>query len=195
MKNAWIVASVFLTHAAEAGPSRTEFHQRVYQLHEKQIAQHTVRTEETTDDYNGLAAKGYSYLNTRYFDTQTGLLLSRIRRDAKAPEFIHIAEVNIYDANGRLIRDFVSAAPPWKPLHPAIAYINLHQYNGQLHSYRQFELDGQVNYEFCEGQLNGKAVRLSIDWRDMNKQTLSTPEYLACFDGMSGDWKRYTTPQ
>lgn len=177
---------------AVAAPSRPEFHRAVYALHEQQLAQHTVRTEETTGKYEGVAAAGYHYRVTSYYDAGTGHLLSRIQRDAKLPEAIHIAEVNIYDADGRLVRDFFSSAPPWRPIHPSHAYINLHHHNGRLHSFRQFELEGQVNYEFCEGELDGNPVRIALS--DSEKKTLASPEYRACFDGMSTDWAQYTTP-
>jgi hypothetical protein len=177
---------------AVAAPSRPEFHRAVYALHEQQLAQHTVRTEETTGKYEGVAAAGYHYRVTSYYDAGTGRLLSRIQRDAKLPEAIHIAEVNIYDADGRLVRDFFSSAPPWRPIHPSHAYINLHHHNGRLHSFRQFELEGQVNYEFCEGELDGNPVRIALS--DSEKKTLASPEYRACFDGMSTDWAQYTTP-
>lgn len=177
---------------AVAAPSRPEFHRAVYALHEQQIARHTIRTEETTGEYQGVAAAGYRYLITSYYHMETGRLLSRIQRDARLPEAIHIAEVNVYDADGRLIRDFFSSAPPWRPAHPSHAYINVHNYNGRLHSFRQYELEGQVNYEFCEGELDGKPVRIALSGID--QKILASPEYLACFDGMSKDSARYTTP-
>ena len=181
--------------AAVAAPSRPDFHRLVYELHVRQLAKHSVRTEEKTGAYNGTAAEGYRYRITGYFDAESGRLLSRIQRDADKPDAIHISEVNIYDANGRLIRDYLSIAPPWNPVHPSNAYLNLHHFPGKLHSFRQFELDGLVNYEYCEGELDGKPVRISLPWNDMNKETTSTAEYRACFDGMSKDWKRYITPQ
>lgn len=192
----YVVAGVALCIAQLAGaaPSRPEFHRAVVALHEQQIAQYTIRTEETTGDYQGVAAAGYRYRITSYYDAGTGRLLSRIQRDARLPEAIHIAEVNVYDANGRLVRDYFSSAPPWRPLHPSHAYINLHYYNGGLHSFRQFELDGQVNYEFCKGDLDGKPVRIAMDWSGPDEKTRSSPEYRSCFDGMSTDWARYTAP-
>lgn len=177
---------------AVAAPSRPEFHRAVYALHEQQLARHTVRTEETNGTYEGVAAAGYQYRITSYYDAGTGRLLSRIQRDARLPEAIHIAEVNVYDADGRLVRDFFSSAPPWRPIHPSHAYINLHHHNGRLHSFRQFELEGQVNYEFCEGELEGKPVRIALS--DSEEKILASPEYRACFDGMSADWAQYTTP-
>lgn len=179
---------------AAAAPSRPEFHRAVYALHEQQLARHAVRTEETRGAYEGVAAAGYRYRITSYFDAASGRLLSRIQRDAMLPEAIHIAEVNIYDADGRLVRDFFSSAPPWRPQHPSHAYINLHHHNGGLHSFRQFELDGQVNYESCEGTRDGKPVRIAGDWSDHDEKIRSSPEYRACFDGMSADWARYVSP-
>lgn len=179
---------------AVTGASRPEFHRAVYALHEQQIAKHTTRTEEKTGAYKGSVAAGYSYRITSYFDAATGRLVSRIQRDLDLPEAIHSAEVNIYDDKGRVVRDFLSISTPWRPDWPTNAYINLHHYNGKLHSWRQFELDGRVNYEFCEGELDGKRVRISLDWTDMNELTTGTTEYRACFDGMSNDWEPYITP-
>lgn len=194
MKKRIAVLGLCLAQMAVAAPSRPEFHRAVYALHEQQIAKHTVRTEEKTGDYNGVAAKGYRYRITSYYDAGTGRLLSRVERNADLPEAIHITEVNIYDADGRVVRDFFSSAPPWKPIHPSHAYINLHHHNGKLHSFRQFELNGQVNYESCEGELGGKRVRISLDWGDINEKNTITPEYRACFDGINNDWKPYVTP-
>lgn len=182
------------TQIAVAAPSRPEFHRAVYVLHEQQLARHTVRTEETNGKYEGVAAAGYRYRITSYYDAASGHLLSRIQRDAALPEAIHIAEVNVYDAEGRVVRDYFSSAPPWRPLHPSHAYINLHNRNGGLHSFRQFELDGQVNYEACEGEFEGKPIRLAYDGDDLTEKIRSSPEYRACFDGMSTDWARYASP-
>jgi hypothetical protein len=191
----WItIVCLCVAQMAVAAPSRPEFHRAVYALHEQQIARHAVRTEEASGKYEGIAAAGYRYRITSYYDAETGRLLSRIQRDAQVPEAIHIAEVNVYDADGRLVRDFFSSAPPWRPVHPSHAYINLHNHNGRLHSFRQHELEGQVNYEFCEGELEGKPVRIALDGDEINEKTRASPEYRACFDGMSRDWARYTAP-
>lgn len=180
--------------AAAAAPSRPEFHRLAYALHERQIAKHTIRTEEESGEYQGVAAAGYRYRTTSYFDAATGRLLTRVQRDADRPQAIHSVEVNIYDDTGRLVRDYLSIALPWKPDWPASAYLNLHHYNGGLHSWRQYELDGRVNYEFCEGELDGKRVKISLDWTDINEKTTSTPAYKACFDGMRNDWEPYLNP-
>jgi len=92
-------------------PARPDFHHLVYALHEQQLAARTVRTEETSGAYNGMAAAGYRYREIRYYDEKMGRLLSRIQRDTDVPDAIHISEVNIYDASGQLTRDYLSIAP------------------------------------------------------------------------------------
>lgn len=194
MKNWAAILGLCISQMTLAGPTRPEFHRAVYVLHEQQIARHTIRTEEKTGDYKGAAAKGYRYRITSYFDAATGRLLSRVERNADLPEAIHIVEVNIYDADGKVVRDYFTSAPPWKPVHPSHAYLNLHNYNGKLHSFRQFELDGRVNYEACEGELDGKRVKISLDWTDIDEKSTASPAYRACFDGMSNDWQSHITP-
>ncbi len=190
-------AMLFLACASAqaAGGEREKFHKAVYALHEKLIAQHSVRTTEETGKYNGVAAGGERYLITSYYDTVTGIFLSRIQRNAVNPSEIHISEVNIYDDKGKLIRDYFTSAPPWRPNYPSHAYINLHHYNGKLHSWRQFEITGEVNYESCDGELDGKQVRISLDWTDIKPGNTSSPEYHACFDGMSNEWKSFVDPK
>lgn len=180
--------------SAFAAPGPTDFHRGVYALHEQQIAQREIRTEEAAGSYEGAAAARYRYVETRYFDKASGRLLSRVRRDAALPELVHIAEVNIYDDAGKLLRDFGSVTLPWAPLHPVRTFINMHHYNGALHSFRQYDFFGQVSYEFCEGSFEGKHVRISLDGSDINAASTSGFDYQACFDGMSKDWAQYVKP-
>jgi len=191
MKTYAALLSMMLPALVMASP--IEFHQAVYALHEKLIVDRKIRTEEEKAGYEGAAAKGYRYVETSYYDADSGLLISRVRRDAVRPEYIHIAEAYIYE-NGQLIRDFGSITLPWAPLHPVRTFINLHHYSGALHSLRQYNYVGEVSYESCKGELNGKPVRLSLDSIDIDKATKAMQEYKACFDGMSTDWKTYIRP-
>jgi hypothetical protein len=189
-----VLALLCLSSApALAAPNPADFHRALYALHEQQLAGRAVRTEQEMGNYEGAAAARYRYVDTRYFDAATGALLSRVRRDAAAPEFVHIVEVNVYE-QGRLTRDFGSITLPWAPLHPVRTMINLHHYNGGLHSFRQHDFFGQVAYEFCEGDLSGKRVRISLDGSDINDQATATAAYQACFGGMGREWAQYTTP-
>ena len=176
-----------------AAPTPADFHRAVYTLHERQIAQHMIRIEEERGDYQGAAAARYHYVDTLYYDAVSGRLLSHVRRDAEMPEYVHIVEVNIYE-NGKLVRDFGSLTLPWTPLQPTRTFINLHQYNGQLHSFRQYNFFGDVGYESCTGALAGKPVRIALDESEINETSAATVEYKACFEGVSADWKRYQVP-
>jgi hypothetical protein len=188
-----LLVLVGVTPIAAATPE-ADFHRAVYALHERQVARHAVKTTEERGDYEGAAAARYRYVDTRYYDAADGRLLSHIRRDAAMPELIHIAEVNVYDDTGRLVRDFGSITLPWAPLQPVRTFINLHHYNGGLHSFRQYDFFGQIGYESCEGRLDGKSVRISLDGSDINAASTAAPAYKACFDGMSKDWAQYIAP-
>lgn len=192
MKTAIALLCMFAAPALAAG-SLADFHQSLYALHEQQISGQKIRTEEDKASYEGAAAAGYRYVEISYYDADTGVLLSRIRRDAARPEYVHIAEVYLYE-NGRLVRDFGSITLPWSPLQPVRTFINFHHYNGALHSVRQYDYSGQISYESCKGDLNGKPIRLSLDSLDIDKATQATPDYKACFNGMNTDWAQYTQP-
>lgn len=178
---------------AFAAGTPADFHQALYTLHEQQINGRKIRMQEDKANYEGSAAAGYRYIETSYYDAETGVLLSRIRRDAARPEYVHIAEVYLYE-NGKLVRDFGSITLPWSPLHPVRTYLNFHRSNGALHSVRQYDYSGEVSYESCKGELNGKPIRLSLDSLDIDKATQATPEYKACFEGMNPDWAQYLQP-
>lgn len=195
MKIVWIAFGVSLASAVPAAPTPQEFHRAVYALHLRQIDGRAIRTEEETGEYYGAAARGYRYRVTRYYDAASGRLLSRLQRDAERGDAIHIAEVNVYDADGRLVRDYLSSAPPWQPAFPTHAYLNLHHYNGQLHSFRQFELDGRVNYEACQGEFGGRRVRIAHEAADRTESVTASSAYRACFDGLLGDWSAYVHPR
>lgn len=192
MKTAIALLCLIAAPAYAAG-SLADFHQSLYALHEQQISGRKIRTEEEKASYEGAAAAGYRYVETSYYDADPGVLLSRIRRDAARPEYVHIAEVYLYE-NGRLVRDFGSITLPWSPLQPVRTFINFHHYNGALHSVRQYDYSGEVSYESCKGDLNGKPIRLSLDSLDIDKATKATSEYQACFNGMNTDWAQYTQP-
>lgn len=181
------------TLPALAVETPADFHKALYALHEQQISGKKIRIEEEKAPYDGAAAAGYRYVETSYYDADTGTLLSRVRRDAARAEYVHIAQVYLYE-NGKLIRDFGSITLPWSPLHPVRTFLNFHHYKGTLHSMRQYDFTGQVSYESCKGNWNGKPIRLSLDSIDIDKATQATPEYKQCFDDMRVDWAQYKQP-
>lgn len=192
MKTQYLLLALLSTPVF-AEPSPADFHRAVFRLHEQQIAQRQIRTEEESGDYEGSAAARYSYVDTRYYDAASGKLVSRVRRDADDSDLVHIVEANVYE-QGRLVRDFGSVSMPWKPQQPVRTFINLHHYNGGLHSFRQYDFYGQVGYEFCEGNLAGKPVRIGLDGSDINAESTATPAYKACFEGMRKGWESFLEP-
>lgn len=195
MKFACTLTFILLSASALATPNGPAFHQAVYALHQAKTSKSETRTETEKGQYEGAAARAYSYLETRYFDKKTGRLVSRVRHDAADPNAIHIAEVNIYDDTGRLIRDYGSISLPWAPKEPVRTFINLHQYNGGLHSFRQYDVSGNVGYEFCEGKFEGKPQRLSLDATDITKQVTDSALYRACFANPSIKVADYLMPK
>ena len=169
-----------------------EFRAALISLHQQQTEGKSIRVEIKQGQYEGASAANMRYTDTHYFD-YSDKLISHIQSDADDPRKIHIIEVNIIE-NGRVIRDFGSISLPWAPDLPIRSMINLHQYNDQLHSFRQYNLDGEVDYEACDGKYAGKPVRLSLDGSDIKPENTSSDLYKACFKGMSTDWKSYTTP-
>lgn len=180
--------------AVAAGVTGPEFHRALFALQQQVVSSRPIRSVEETGQYEGAAAARYRYRDTRYYDAENGRLLARVRRDAELAEAIHIVEVNIFDAEGRLIRDFGSVALPWAPRIPVRTFINLHHYNGALHSFRQYDIDGNVAYESCEGVLAGQKVHIALDAVDRGPATAALPEYKACFDGMAANWRDYLAP-
>jgi len=188
-----ILLLLILFAATASANEAQQFHQALYALHERQLAQHAVRTEEESGNYEGEAAARYGYVDTRYYDAPSGRLLARVRRDAEDADLVHIIEVNVYE-NGRLVRDFGSITLPWAPRHPVRTMINLHQYPGALHSFRQYNIFGEVTFESCEGLFEGKRVSLALDGSNILPAVTSSASYRACFEGLAKDWQSYKTP-
>ncbi len=178
--------------AASIDPQK--FHLALYDLHQQMIKDKQLRLVETEGQYNGSAAETYRYRDTEYYDASNGRLLSHVRRDATKPEALHHIEVNIYDNRGRIVRDFGSLSLPWAPSNPVRIFINLHRYNGGLHSFRQFDADGEVTYESCNGLFKKRKVLISLDGTDIKPPATATVEYKACFNGMESGWAVYATP-
>lgn len=181
-----------LCMSASIDPAK--FHQALYELHLQTIKGKQLRLVETEGQYQGSAAGKYRFKDTRYFDASNDRLLSHVIRDGENPVAIHIVEVNIYDDTGRIVRDFGSITLPNQPTRPIRTFINFHLYNKELHSFRQFDVDGEITYESCKGKLENRTVNISLDGLDIKPATTSFVEYKTCFDGIKTDWANYAVP-
>jgi hypothetical protein len=171
------------------------FASRAYDLHQRQIAGRAIRQTEVVGHYNGTAASGYAYKEASYYDTHTGLLLSRVRVDRDRPKILHIVEVFIHDEQGRVIRDFAAIYLPWSQNAPMRTLINVHQYNRDLHAYRQFDASGERIYEQCRGMHAGAQVDISLEQQEIGPATTASDAYQACFTGVQPTAGAYLSPQ
>lgn len=174
--------------------SWNRFAGKTHDLHQRQIAGRAIRQTDVTDRYNGTAASGYAYKETSYYDAQTGQLLSRVRVDRDRPRILHSVEVFVHDEQGRVVRDFVSIYLPWAQNAPMRTMINVHQYNNDLHAYRQFDASGTRIYEQCKGRHAGQQVDISLEQQEIGPPTTVSDVYKSCFAGVQETVGAYLVP-
>ncbi len=175
--------------------SWNRFAGQAHDLHKQQITGRAIRQTEVVGQYYGTAAHGYAYTETSYHDAQTGLLLSRVRVDRDRPKILHIIEVFLYDEQGRIIRDFAAIYLPWAQNAPMRTMINVHQYNRDLHAYRQFDASGERVYEQCKGLHAGQKIDISLEQQDIGPPATVSDVYQACFAGVQQTAGLYLNPQ
>ncbi|HEY5683341.1 MAG TPA: hypothetical protein VIR61_06670 [Sulfuricaulis sp.] len=166
-------------------------------VHELQSQGRNLEKKERTGGYSGLPK---FYREVEYIDADSGKLLSRIRRESANPNNIHTIEVFFYDDQGRVSQDFSASYLARYRNAPIQTLINLHHYNGDLHSFRQFDASDNLIYEDCQGQFAGKPVGLSLEYHKIDdvKYGAEGPEaataYQACFTGVSDTAGIYINP-
>lgn len=167
-------------------------------LHQRQIEAHRVRTEESVGGYAGMPE---FYREVRYFDADSGRLLSKVQYEREGPGHVHAIEVYVYGPDGRLVRDYAAAFLPGYRNAPVQTLVNLHHYNGGLHAFRQFDASGARIYEACEGTWQGRTVRIRLFEDDLHDtegdgaRVMASPEYRACFEGLPLTAGRFLRPQ
>lgn len=163
-------------------------------LHKQQLAEHQVREKTRVGGY---ANQPEFYTEHTYYDAKTGAMLSRLQWEKANPDRLHVCEVYVYDDQGRVVRDFAAAYLPEGRNAPVQTLVNLHQYNGDLHAFRQFDASGDRMYEFCEGKWNGKPVQLRLFEEELygNSDITSSPQYAACFEGLPAKPGEYLQPR
>jgi len=173
------------------------FAERLYTLHQHLIAQHEIRTQT---EQGGYAHQPDIYTETRYYDRQTNHLLSRIQRMNDNPSLIQLIEVNIYNVQGQVARDYLAAYLPYNRNAPIQTLINLHGYHGKLQAFRQFDASDERIYEQCQGEYQGKPVMISLEEDEFGKgpyrasKTVDSTEYKTCFDDIPVTARAYLNP-
>ena len=176
------------------------FVENIYQLHLSQIqlSNGNVRTEE---EIGGYPNNEEFFNETRYYNTESGKLLSRIQREVKNEKNIHLIEVFVYDDRDRVKLDYLGVYLPEFRNAPIQTLINIHHYNDKLHAFRQFDASGAHIYEQCKGSLFNDTVFISFDEDEMNNlngvmQTENeSNQYLSCFEFIPKAAGKYLLPQ
>lgn len=180
-----IATAVFVlwSSAALANDPDARFASALQQLFGETIAA-AAKQSATSGEYEGASGRGHFYQDIQYTDPATGKTVARLRHARGKPQDIHQLEVYIYDAQGRVVRDYQLIYLPWNLKNPERTFINLHHYNGELHSFRQYDAAGNFLYQQCSGQWEQKKVFLSLEASDVTPEQSQKPVYKACFDAL-----------
>ena len=127
-------------------------------------------------------------------------VISSLQWEKENPDNLHGVVVNIYDDKGRLKRDYSASYLPVQRRAPYQTLINLHYYNKNLHSFRQFDALDNILYQQCEGTLNNKPVAIEFDYHEIPdsldeiKEKALRQTYHACFKNAAITAEPYTNP-
>jgi len=175
-----------------------DFAGQLLALHKKQISRYEIKTSEKAGGY----ADNPDYYNeVTYTDKKTGNVISVVQWEKSNPENVHSMEVYVYDDKGRLTRDYGVGFLPFHRNAPIQTLINIHDYNKDLHAFRQFDGSSDIIYQYCEGRFEGKKVEMRLFEDDLvatdydARQLLKSPLYKACFDGIRKQPGKYMQPQ
>lgn len=167
-------------------------------LHNKKIANKQIKQTEQSGGYSD---SPNHYREVSYVDMSNGHLLSVIQWEVRKPEVVHSIEIYVYDDKGRVTRDYLAAYLPFNRNAPVQTLINIHNYNGELHAFKQFDGSTDLIYEYCEGKLNGKDIQIRLFEDDLvatdydARQLFKSAEYIACFKNMQSELGKYIRPQ
>ena len=172
----------------------------LYELHLNKINKVPFTTSELTDGYGGGFANKNFYREISYFNKNTNKLISKIQWEVDNPDTIHTIEVFLYDNQGQVKTDFYARYLPYARNAPVQTLINLHNYNDKLHSFRQFDANGELIYETCRGQFFDKKINLHLDdeeildFRTNNSDEFLNEAYAACFLNVAKEAATYLSP-
>lgn len=176
------------------------FVSELYELHLNQTKEVPFTTSEITGGYGGGFANKTFYREISYFNKNTHKLISKIQWEINQPDTIHAIEVFLYNNQGQVKTDFYARYLPYARNAPVQTLINLHNYNDNLHSFRQFDANGELIYETCRGQFFDKEINLHLDneeifdFRTNSSDELLNEAYSACFLNVAKTASDYLSP-
>ncbi|MBI3560729.1 MAG: hypothetical protein HY080_03340 [Gammaproteobacteria bacterium] len=194
---------LLLVMVAQAEPLRVDskrvmikntFAQNLLKLNAELLAQHKIRKQTRVGGY---ANYPEFYLEDSNYDANTGKLISVVQWEKQQPTNLHSLEVYLYDAQGRVIRDYLTSYLPNARHAPVQNLISLHVYNGDYHAFRTFDAFGVRTYERCE---KGSEIVLQLDEDEIHdaiknhSQQLDSEPYLTCFKHLEVAADKYLIP-
>ena len=165
----------------------SNFVTELYELHLDLSKKVPITTTEISGGYGGGFANKNFYREISYFNKNTNKLISKIQWEIDRPNTIHTIEVFLYNSQGQIKTDFYARYLPYARNAPVQTLINLHNYNDQLHSFRQFDANGELIYETCRGHFFGQKINLHLDDEEIsdfkihNSDEFMNKAYSACF--------------
>lgn len=177
-----------------------KFVEDLFSLHQHIIKNQNIYTRESKGGYGGVTNDPEFYREVRHYDKKTDKLLSNIKWENKNPEDIHSIDIYIYDDKGRIIRDYSAYYLPKHRNAPYQTFINIHHYSENLHSFRQFDANNEILFEFCEGSYNGKPVKISHEYHEIPDKISDISDmpnrdsYQACFNQLAKSAGAYLHP-
>ena len=172
----------------------------LYELHLDLTKKAPITTTEITGGYGGGFANKNFYREISYFNKNTNKLISKIQWEIERPNTIHTIEVFLYNNQGKVKTDFYARYLPYARNAPVQTLINLHNYNDQLHSFRQFDANGELIYETCRGHFFEKEINLHLDDEEIsdfkinNSDEFMNEAYSACFLNVAKTASAYLHP-
>lgn len=170
-----------------------KFADDLYKLHQSMVKKH--QTEVVTR-IGGYSNYPKFYQEKKYINKANGKVISIVQNEIRKPNRLHVIEVYIRNKSGNVVRDYGATYLPNGHNAPVQTLINLHGYSQGMHGFRQFDVSGDVIYEYCEGKYKGKkyAFRLFEDdlvngGGDIDKIMRSAP-YKACFKSVANNVKK-----
>ncbi|MFK5915418.1 MAG: tetratricopeptide repeat protein [Woeseiaceae bacterium] len=163
------------------------FVDELHQLHIEQTNKSPIKTTETIGGYGGGFANNKFYKEISYFNKNTNKLISIIQWEIESPKKIHTIEVFLYNKEGKVKTDFYARHLPYARNAPVQTLINLHAYDDKLHSFRQFDANGELMYETCRGEFFNKKINLHLDDEEItafitqSDDELLNEAYASCF--------------
>ena len=169
----------------------------LYQLHKNRLAGKSIRTTESLGGYYRMPE---FYREVKYYDQKTGRLLSIIQWEKQHPDTIHTIQVFFYDTEGRVKLDYLAAFYPVFRNAPIQTIISIHNYNGDLHAFRQFDASGERIYESCSGKYFDDTVDISLEdyqlspFARVRPAVMQSEAYIACFGDLQVEAGDYVHP-